>query len=302
MQYYRLGETLEPLEALMPEEKSILAVLRPEELNKAPLPAGLVPPQWAKEPRENQYCWLHIGQGELTGQVRIPQRSAAAGKKFTFALAGENLLLVDHNGYAAECLKLLTAPPTGHPRTADELLAELLTLQIHDDLPELQDLESRLTALEQSVLADDTEKFIHKMSAIRRELNRESRFYAQLGDFAETLQEEAGELLGHRAQRRIGYFSRRVATLRGETQLLREYATQISGEYQAQVDILQNRVMKLLTIVTTIFLPLSLMVGWYGMNFDMPELSWEYGYPAIIAAAVLVVLALVRYFRRKKWL
>ena len=140
------------------------------------------------------------------------------------------------------------------------------------------------------------------MSAIRRELNRESRFYAQLGDFAETLQEEAGELLGHRAQRRIGYFSRRVATLRGETQLLREYATQISGEYQAQVDILQNRVMKLLTIVTTIFLPLSLMVGWYGMNFDMPELSWEYGYPAIIAAAVLVVLALVRYFRRKKWL
>lgn len=302
MQYYRLGETLEPLEALMPEEKSILAVLRPEELNKAPLPAGLVPPQWAKETRENQYCWLHIGQGELTGQVRIPQRSAAAGKKFTFALAGENLLLVDHNGYAAECLKLLTAPPTGHPRTADELLAELLTLQIHDDLPELQELESRLTALEQGVLADDTEKFIHKMSAIRRELNRESRFYAQLGDFAETLQEEAGELLGHRAQRRIGYFSRRVATLRGETQLLREYATQISGEYQAQVDILQNRVMKLLTIVTTIFLPLSLMVGWYGMNFDMPELSWEYGYPAIIAAAVLVVLALVRYFRRKKWL
>ena len=302
MQYYRLGETLEPLEALMPEEKSILAVLRPEELNKAPLPVGLVPPQWAKEPRENQYCWLHIGQGELTGQVSIPQRSAAAGKKFTFALAGENLLLVDHNGYAAECLKLLTAPPTGHPRTADELLAELLTLQIHDDLPELQELESRLTALEQSVLADDTEKFIHKMSAIRRELNRESRFYAQLGDFAETLQEEAGELLGHRAQRRIGYFSRRVATLRGETQLLREYATQISGEYQAQVDILQNRVMKLLTIVTTIFLPLSLMVGWYGMNFDMPELSWEYGYPAIIAAAVLVVLALVRYFRRKKWL
>ena len=166
----------------------------------------------------------------------------------------------------------------------------------------LQGLESRLTTLEQGVLADDTDKFIHKMSAIRRELNRENRFYAQLGDFSETMQEDAAELLGHRAQRRVGYFARRVGTLRSETQMLREYATQISGEYQAQVDILQNRVMKLLTIVTTIFLPLSLIVGWYGMNFDMPELSWEYGYPVIIVVAVAVVVLLVRYFRRKKWL
>ena len=140
------------------------------------------------------------------------------------------------------------------------------------------------------------------MSAIRRELNRETRFYAQLGDLAETLQEDGADLLGHRALRRLGYFSRRVTTLRSEAQILREYATQISSEYQAQVDILQNRVMKLLTIVTTIFLPLSLIVGWYGMNFDMPELSWEYGYPAIIIVAVAVVVLLILYFRRKKWL
>lgn len=61
--------------------------------------------------------------------------------------------------------------------------------------------------------------------------------------------------------------------------MLREYATQICSEYQAQVDIVQNRVMKLLTIVTTIFMPLSLIAGWYGMNFsNMPELQWTYGY------------------------
>jgi len=209
--------------------------------------------------------------------------------------------LVDYDGFADECIGRLTLP-VGHPLSADELLAELLTVLIRDDLSSLQELETRLSALEQSVLSEDTDRFIHKMSAIRRELNRENRFYAQLGDFSETMQEDAGELLGHRAQRRIGYFSRRVETLRRETQMLREYATQISGEYQAQVDILQNRVMKLLTIVTTIFLPLSLIVGWYGMNFDMPELGWRYGYPLIILIAVAVVLLLVRYFRRKKWL
>ncbi len=301
MQYYRLGETLEPLDSLPPEETHILAVLRPEELHSAPLPAGLTPPQPAEEGRDNQYCRLHIGQGALSGQLRLPQRAAQSGKCFAFALAGNSLLLVDHNGFASECIGRLTLP-VGHPLSADELLAELLTVLIRDDLSALQELETRLSALEQSVLSEDTDRFIHKMSAIRRELNRENRFYAQLGDFSETMQEDAGELLGHRAQRRIGYFSRRVETLGRETQMLREYATQISGEYQAQVDILQNRVMKLLTIVTTIFLPLSLIVGWYGMNFDMPELGWRYGYPLIILVAVAVVLLLVRYFRRKKWL
>ena len=84
--------------------------------------------------------------------------------------------------------------------------------------------------------------------------------------------------------------------------MLREYASQISSEYQAQVDFQQNRVMKLLTIVTTIFLPLSLIVGWYGMNFQgMPELSWAYGYPAVIAVSVLIAVCLVIYFKKKRW-
>ena len=76
----------------------------------------------------------------------------------------------------------------------------------------------------------------------------------------------------------------------------------IRAEYQAQVDIAQNRIMKLLTIVTTIFMPLSLIVGWYGMNFAyMPELGWRYGYPAVIAVSVLVVGGCVVYFRRKRY-
>ena len=66
--------------------------------------------------------------------------------------------------------------------------------------------------------------------------------------------------------------------------MLREYASQVSSEYQAQVYIAQNRIMKLLTVVTTVCMPLSLIAGWYGMNFmNMPELHWAYGYPAVIA-------------------
>ena len=59
--------------------------------------------------------------------------------------------------------------------------------------------------------------------------------------------------------------------------------------------------MEFLTMISTIFFPLTLITGWYGMNFDMPELNWEYGYPVVIVLAVVIVAVLIRYFKRKKW-
>ena len=60
--------------------------------------------------------------------------------------------------------------------------------------------------------------------------------------------------------------------------------------------------MKVLTIVTAIFLPLSLIAGWYGMNFtDMPLLRWRWGYVTVAAVSALVVALLIWYFKRKKW-
>lgn len=59
--------------------------------------------------------------------------------------------------------------------------------------------------------------------------------------------------------------------------------------------------MKILTIVTTIFLPLSLLAGWYGMNFTgMPELTWKYGYPAVIAVSILVVAVCLWIMKKEK--
>jgi magnesium transporter len=64
-----------------------------------------------------------------------------------------------------------------------------------------------------------------------------------------------------------------------------------------------NDVMRLLTVISTIGVPLTILVGWYGMNFrDMPELYWAYGYAAIILTAVVVVSATILLFKRKKWL
>jgi len=64
-----------------------------------------------------------------------------------------------------------------------------------------------------------------------------------------------------------------------------------------------NEIMKTLTIVSSIFLPLTFIVGLYGMNLpNMPELNWNYSYPVVWAFMILVVIGLITYYKRKKWM
>jgi magnesium transporter len=61
--------------------------------------------------------------------------------------------------------------------------------------------------------------------------------------------------------------------------------------------------MKVLTIITTIFMPLTFIVGIYGMNFEhMPELKWEWGYALVLGLMVAIVIAMLGFFKWKKWI
>ena len=189
-----------------------------------------------------------------------------------------------------------------HADGADDLLMDFYLALIMDDLIYIQNMEERSSGLEQMVLDNRTDKFIRQMSLLRKELNQHNRYYAQMNDMVATLQENTTDLLDEGSSGRLQYILRRLNRLQEETQMLREYASQVSSEYQAQVDLGQNRIMKLLTIVTTIFMPLSLVAGWYGMNFDnMPELHWAYGYPAVIALSALIVGGCIYYFKKKRY-
>lgn len=81
-----------------------------------------------------------------------------------------------------------------------------------------------------------------------------------------------------------------------------EYLDQIRQAYEAQIGIEQNNLMKFFTVITSIFLPLSLIAGWYGMNLMMPEVSWAYSYPFVIALSLLIIIIMIWLFRRNKWL
>jgi magnesium transporter len=73
--------------------------------------------------------------------------------------------------------------------------------------------------------------------------------------------------------------------------------------YLSSVSYRLNEIMKVLTIIATIFIPLTFLSGWYGMNFKtMPELDWKYGYVMVICVAISIVVTMLVYFKRKRWL
>jgi magnesium transporter len=73
--------------------------------------------------------------------------------------------------------------------------------------------------------------------------------------------------------------------------------------YLSSINNRMNAVMKVLTIIATIFMPLTFLAGVYGMNFKhMPELEWRWGYPAAWLVMVLIAILMLSIFRRKRWL
>ena len=84
---------------------------------------------------------------------------------------------------------------------------------------------------------------------------------------------------------------------------LLDYTNQIRETYESRLDVKQNRIMTILTVVTAIFMPLTLIVGWYGMNFKyMPELEYKAAYPIVIAISIIIVIVSLVFFKKKKWL
>ena len=164
---------------------------------------------------------------------------------------------------------------------------------LEEDILYLAELERGIAEMEEVVLRGDTDHFNYRMLEMKKEISRLYCYYSQLADAGEILCEQ------HKISK---IFTGRIQRLWQETQVLREYAMQVQDVYQSEIAIHQNDIMKLLAVVTTIVLPLTLVAGWYGMNFThMPELSAPYAYFILIGVCILIVAVEIWYFKKKGW-
>jgi magnesium transporter len=129
------------------------------------------------------------------------------------------------------------------------------------------------------------------------------RHYNQLIDLGHTLEENENDIFEDDKLRYFRRFIGRVERLKEMVTNLKDYATQLRDLIQEKVDVKQNNIMTVLTVITAIFTPLTLITGWYGMNFKyMPELEYKWSYPAVILLSISIVALCIMYIRKKKWM
>ena len=144
--------------------------------------------------------------------------------------------------------------------------------------------------------------YIHKIIAYRKALLRLKRYYEQLDAIFDNLILNENGMLTPDGLSHFRILASRTSRYLENVVNLRDYVTQMREAYQSQIDIEQNNLMRLFTVITAIFLPLTLMVGWYGMNFkNMPEMDWVYAYPVFIGVSVIICVSMLIYFKKKKW-
>lgn len=304
MYLYNICASLDQLEQIPSSEGSVLVLLTSEELERGIHVPGLEHILChTPSPRDAHVCKAESRRDCLCGTIVTPRRTKdGAPIAFGYLLTEKWAVLCDDTGTARSAVQHLQKGNPQRELGVGGFFCEFLEWLIAKDLHHLQKLEDDMDQMEEQILSGELNQFNPRMNALRKEIIRWLRYYTQLEDMICELQKNENGYFDDGKLRLFHMVEKRVGRLNSEAQALREYSIQLRELFQAEIDIRQNRIMKILTIVTTVFLPLSLVVGWYGMNFiNMPELTWKYGYPAIIVISVLIVALCLWIMKKKKF-
>lgn len=187
-------------------------------------------------------------------------------------------------------------------RENNELLRLFFIELIDEDMEYIDDFEENITIAEDNAIKDRKQDYLDKIIQFRKQLLNLKHYYNQLQVIFDGFLENENKFFDDESVRKLNIIHNRIDRLQSAVLNLRDYVTQMREAYQAQIDIEQNNLMKIFTVITAIFLPLTLMVGWYGMNFKyMYELDSVYGYPIFIICSVIVCIVLIIYFKKRHW-
>lgn len=230
--------------------------------------------------------------------------------KLILYMTKENLFLVCDNDEAyqrVESIEKKILDAVGGNEACDRLSNEeylfyFFLKVIQSDRRALEEYESELVAVADMVIAGVESNPLQVIVSYRRELMEVGRYLEGLTSLFDEFYANDNGMLSEDGIRLFDILRSRVDRCQQFILVLREHVEQMRESYQAQIDIRQNDLVRVFTVVTSIFMPLTILVGWYGMNLNMPEFSWKYGYAFVIALGILVSVVPLAIFRKKKWI
>jgi len=227
---------------------------------------------------------------------------------------GRGFVITFQEGLPGDCFEIIrqhVRDKVGRLRQlgADYLLYCLIDAIVDHYFPVLEEYGERLEKLETEVIVQPTRDTIHRLHATKRHLLDLRRIVWPMRDALQVMLRDADSLLTPETQLHLRDCYDHVVQVVELSEIYRELAMSLTDVYLSSISNRMNEVMKVLTIIATIFIPLGFIAGLYGMNFNteisplnMPELTWYLGYPFALSVMLSVAGGLLFYFYRKGWL
>jgi magnesium transporter len=233
-------------------------------------------------------------------------RAEGFGPKEIDIFLGENYLVTFHKKETRSVSEVLRRVKENSPIIEyglDFVLYSILDILVTNYMPVLEELEDEIDATEDMLFIDPRPEVLRQILNIKRTLLKLKKTVFPQREVINHIARNEHELISRKTQfyfRDVYDMLYRMAEM---TESFRDVTTAMVETYLSTVSNRLNEIVKVLTLITTIFMPLTVITGIYGMNFKhMPELNWKYGYFVALGLMVLVGGGLFTYFRTRKWI
>ena len=160
-----------------------------------------------------------------------------------------------------------------------------------------------MESMEEEMLANQSKSTTTVIMGYRRLSMRFLTYYQQLASMASILADNENKILPKEEADAFDHASAMADRLVDRAETVNEYSGQLRELYQTRIDLRQNAIMQILTVVTVLFAPLTLITGWFGMNLEViPGLQWAPMWALLLALFVISTIALLAVFQRKSFL
>ena len=185
---------------------------------------------------------------------------------------------------------------------ADYLLYLLLDAIVEGYFDVLEMLNEKTDGLEEMVMSDTRQEHLHAIREIKKALLKVNKCIWPLRDVASLMRNETAGLIQQSTEPYLRDVYNHIVQAIDSTETSRELLSSLTDLHISNISYKLNEIMKVLTIISTLFIPLTFVAGVYGMNFKyMPELSQKWGYPVFWLVMIIIAAWMMFFFKRKKW-
>jgi len=237
----------------------------------------------------------------VEGRVIVHPVALYVGRNFLIISSNEESDLV--KSVEGELLNKPEALLKGMPNPSNKVLYLIFDRLVQKSLSVIRELERRIEAQEERVLKVGKTVMVNELITMRRQVFKVRRYLSYLTYISDVLLLNENEIINEDMIKYFNNIDIKFTKLDSDISELYQFIASLREAYESETSNQLNHIMKVFTMISTIFLPLTLVAGVYGMNFDyMPELHYKYGYYFVVGFMVMLSIGMLFYFRKKKWL